>query len=150
MKKMIAFLFLSAFLAGLNNFVIEDISKFDKFSKALIVSEEDVELQCEKVQNGQDFYYIFENEKDIVQMTEKFEDVKGINLYFDKNISLTYFSNQINYFSKGQDVEDMEVYYGYYPGYKDFRFVDGKKINVQLVKTADCWIMGFPLILTGF
>ena len=34
--------------------------------------------------------------------------------------------------------------------YKEFEFIDGKKINVQLAKTDDNWVLGFPMILTGF
>ena len=34
--------------------------------------------------------------------------------------------------------------------FNDFRFVDGKKINLQIAKDENAVIIGFPLILTGF
>lgn len=44
----------------------------------------------------------------------------------------------------------MKILYGYKNDFSDFRFIDGKKINVQIAWAENETIVGFPLIMTGF
>ena len=55
-----------------------------------------------------------------------------------------------DYIYQGGSAQDYLIYYGYYSNFKDYRYVDGKKINFQLAKTGEGWILGLPLIETGF
>ena len=34
--------------------------------------------------------------------------------------------------------------------FDDYIWVDGKKLNFQLVQKDDGWLLGMPMILTGF
>ena len=100
------------------------------------------------VQNGDE--YIVEVYSDIERFYQKYSDqIKGFNLYFSENVEqiIQTLSGQIY---RSQDVEGMKIYYGYTNLYNDFRYVSGKKINVQIAEQEKQVIVGFPLILTGF
>ena len=49
-----------------------------------------------------------------------------------------------------QKLQDKEIIYGYTSMFEKCEFVNGKKINVQLVLEGDQLIVGFPLIMTGY
>ena len=49
-----------------------------------------------------------------------------------------------------ENVEGIEVCYGYSPCYSSAVMLDGKKVNVQIAKIDGRVIVGFPMIMTGF
>ena len=73
-------------------------------------------------------------------------------------VLLKYDSNQLqsvknafsitNYYV--QTLQNQTIVYAFSPKIKDFRFVDGKKINVQIVVDESDVLVGIPMIMTGF
>ncbi len=151
MKRMVAFILIifSLFCIVIfkDNLVISN-----DYEKMVIISSNDrLNLHCKILQNGDDFYYFIDNNKNNIQKLLNDNDIKGIVLYFSKDFNLNYFNNKLDYtLSKESIVGGRKVYYGYDKDYSDYRFVDNKKINVQLVYDGNQWIMGYPMILTGF
>lgn len=152
MKRVIVFFILFVSLIIFSVYKTENIS-FADCKKVVVVSNyEYKELDEQPIKNGNDFYHILQGEK-IDFFTNNISNFKykGLSLYFNDNHNLNYFKNIFNtQFSSPSKVEDYKVYYGYCNGHKGYRMVDGKKINIQLVRTQNEWIAGFPLILTGF
>lgn len=52
--------------------------------------------------------------------------------------------------SFSQKLQDKEIIYAYTSLFPDCEFVDGKKINVQLVCEGNRLIVGFPVIMTSY
>ena len=147
MKNLVAFLFLTVLLLVFCYFDFSPALPFDNAARASFVLEEKVE-GYDYVQNGDE--YIVEVYSDIERFYQKYSDqIKGFNLYFSENVEqiIQTLSGQIY---RSQDVEGMKIYYGYTNLYNDFRYVSGKKINVQIAEQEKQVIVGFPLILTGF
>lgn len=147
MKNLVAFLFLTVLLLTFCYFDFSPVLPFDNAARASFVLEEKVE-GYDYVQNGDE--YIVEVYSDIERFYQKYSDqIKGFNLYFSENVEqiIQTLSGQIY---RSQDVEGMKIYYGYTNLYNDFRYVSGKKINVQIAEQEKQVIVGFPLILTGF
>ena len=111
----------------------------------LVVSNKHLDGQDYIIKNGQQYYYKFDsldsfNDKDYI----------AYNFYFNNT---AYFNDIVKNFSflyRGNSIENYQIYYGYYDGYFDFRYIDGKKINVQVVVTDKQLIVGFPLVVTGY
>lgn len=152
MKKMIVFFILIVSLLFTDYSPKDTFGIFKEVQSVLIVTSKEAENVDKLIENGDEFYYLFEGDKapKILEKLELFDDIKGINLYFSCDLDLSYFKTKLDYMTDKTDVEGSDVYYGYYTGYKEFEFIDGKKINVQLAKTDDNWVLGFPMILTGF
>ncbi len=149
MKKMIGF-FLIILLLFVASYFEDNKNVFQDYNKIAIVSSIYYEkYQNNLVESGNNFYYFFnaDQEYDL----NDFEKIKGINYYFDKNIPFSYFEKKVDFIYKGEGkVDNYQIYYGYYGKYDDYRYVFNKKVNFELVKTDNEWIMGFPLILTGY
>lgn len=148
MKKMIAFFMASICALVVKYFTEDDFSSFLDFDKMVVVSTE--KLSEDYVQSGEDYYSVFQS-SDGLSVIKHWENIraKGVNLYFvDKEFD--YFVQRVENLQKAADVEGQPCWQGYYGGFKDFRYINKKKINFQLVQTNDGWIMGFPYILTGF
>lgn len=149
MKKMIAFFIATIFALAMKHFVQDDFSSLLDFDKMIVVSSE--QLSEEYILSGQDYYNIFTQEEGVSLMdTWEEVDEKGVNLYFSADKTLSYFEQRVENLTQTSNVENYSCWQGYYFGYKDFRWINKKKINFQLVKTDEGWIMGFPQILTGF
>lgn len=121
-----------------NNFVLND------YQKVVLVSEKEIQ-DCDFVQNGRDFYCTFVDES--WKLYQK--DSMGIIFYFE-NFNLSSFSKSCDFIFKCEDIDGKEIYEGYYAGFKDSCFVDGKKVNFQLAIDNNLAILGFPMIITGF
>ena len=150
MKKMIGFFLIIALLIGaslLNGFSHEIISSYNKL---VIVSSNYVEeYKDNAIESGGKYYYFFDAENEFDY--EKFGNIEGLNFYFDKNTPFSFFENNVDFIYKSEgEINGYDIYYGYTVKYKDFLNINNKKVNFQLVNTHDEWIMGFPLILTGF
>ena len=152
MKKMIAFLLLAVLALFLKGKLPLSFDEFDNVERVVIVSKTRIDDCDNCIENGDDFYCVFEGEnvKNILDNIQEQEEIKGVNLYFSKDTKLSYFQEKLDYLSDKSQIDDVEIYYGYYKGYQDFEWLEGKKINVQLARVEDGWIMGFPMILTGF
>lgn len=150
MKRMIAFLFVIIFLAGFK-IIYENTFPELKFEKLVVISQNPSLFDCETLRNGNDYYFYF-NEKESQNALKNLniENIEGLVYYFDKNINLEKIKNKLNFYYKGQSIDNMVVYYGYDSTYPDFRIIDGKRINVQIVKNSTNIIVGYPLILCGY
>ncbi len=152
MKRLIAFIFIILFSFML--LIIKDNNEiFDcNCEKMVIVSNNENLLEdCQKIFNSDDVYFIVEKEEKEKIDNLDFSYVKGVVLYFNKNVNLNYFNKRFNYtLFGGKSIEDRQVYYGYDKNYCDYRIIENKRVNVQLVKTENEWIVGYPLIITGF
>lgn len=145
---MIAFFMASICAMVVKYFTLDDFSSFLEFDNMVVVSSE--KLSDDYVQNGEEYYSVFKQSEGL-SIIENWENVvaKGVNLYFvDKNFE--YFAKRVENIQKIGDIEGQPCWQGYYSGFKDFRYINKKKINFQLVQTNEGWIMGFPYILTGF
>ena len=149
---MIAFFILVVSLLFTNYSSKNNFKTFKEAESVLIVTSQKVEGVDLLVENGEEFYYLFEGEKTqkIFEKLDLFEGMKGVNLYFSGDLTLSYFQKKLDYITDKSQVEGSDVYYGYFKGYTGYKLIEGKKINTQLAKVEDGWVLGFPIILTGF
>ncbi|MBQ8909035.1 MAG: hypothetical protein IJY90_01955 [Clostridia bacterium] len=150
MKRMIAFIFAVLSLLCIN-FTQKQQIDFSCAQRAVLITSnpfENKDFLC----SGSDYYTHFEGDEvgEVLTSLHEVQGLKGLNLYFSNALDLSYFRSKIDYLSDKTIVGDYDIYYGYCNQFEDFKWVDGKKVNVQLAKTADGWIMGIPIILTGF
>lgn len=152
MKKVIAFLLCAAFVFFVKDFSGNNLSKFDNATKLIVVCDDMLEEYENSFQSGSDFYYTFEGDemKGVLEKLDDIEGLKGLNLYFPPETKLAYFQGKLDYLSDKSLLDETEIYYGYYRHFDDFEWLNGKKINVQLALTSEGWVMGLPMILTGF
>ena len=97
-----------------------------------------------------------ENNKQIFQEIEK-EDVKEGDLLKSDGVIIVFGDKPEEVEKKLgvqvvkiENVEEMQIVYGYTNLYSGFVYIDGKQSNVQIVKKGEQTIAGFPLILSGF
>ncbi len=152
MKRMVAFIFIILAFFGVGLFKNDSLDIND-YERVVIVSKlDDLTNKGSKVQNGEDYYYYLNyQEGESVRKNLSSYQISGIIFYLSKEYSFNSFNKKFDYtLSAKSIVEDNDVYYGYDKDYSDFRLVGGKKINLQLVKSDNNWILGYPMILTGF
>ena len=150
MKRMIAFFIVISLIVGIKFMSQESIPQFN-YEKLVIVSKLNSLFEIESVKNGSDYYYTFDKilgEKVLKNINK--EEIESIVFYFDRDYSLKKIQNKMDYIYKGGSVSELEIYYGYDKDYSDYRIIDGKKVNVQIVKNSTNIIVGYPLILTGY
>ena len=149
MKTLVAILFLPLLCFAVYYFSAEEILPIENAKAVSFVTTKKFEgLDC--IKNGNDYIVTVYSDFSNFYTTNK-DFIKGFNLYFDKNFNLDIYLKQLNAIVyKSCDVDSKEIYYGYTNIFNDFRFVDGKKINLQIAKDENAVIIGFPLILTGF
>ena len=152
MKKMIVFFIFIVLLFTISFFNSNSISFADCEKVVVISGERYDELTEDIIQNGKEFYHVLTGENiDFFKNSISKFNYKGLSLYFNKNHNLQHFNKVFSTtFSNKGKVDNYDIYYGYFNGYRDFKIIDGKRINMQLVKTESNWIVGFPMILTGF
>ena len=152
MKRVIAFLLLVGVLFGFTFLREDEISVFANCEKIVMVSSVQYDSFENYVENGDCYYYKIEKDKseEFIKNIKKY-DYSGLSFYYDKNINFEYFSKYFNNLTKNASkIDNYCCFYGYYPYFNNYKIIDGKKINVQLVQTDMEWILGFPLILTGY
>lgn len=154
MKRIIAFLILAALgcaltFAGEDSFFIQQgLERVTFVSKQLCEFEEDAEVKI--IQSGNHFY-ISTSPENAQRVGEKLSQVSGYVLYYDKTIDKEeLLSALLDFRGEESIVEGTKVVTGYTSHFKDFRVLNGKKVNVQIAFTEDNIVVGFPLILTGF
>lgn len=152
MKRMIAFLFCTIILfliifAKSDNF--EFINEYDK----LIVISKNLNISQDYQLNGDQYYYSFTKDEgnEFLEKEANNYEIDGYVFYFNNLFNINKFSKYVDFLlDKNTQIEGYEIYYGYYSGSEDFRYINNKKINFQLAHHNDEWILGFPAILTGF
>lgn len=142
MKNVIVFFIVSCMLLSLPLFVKADYDF--EFERAVIVTSDKIEGR-EGVKNGNDFYYTFYDK----EFEEYEENAKALVFYLEKFDCKKFLRGSDEVF-KCQDVEGMQIYEGYNKAFDKSIFVEGKKINFQLVINGDRIVLGIPMIVTGF
>ena len=136
MKRLIAFVFIiiTSFLLLLtkNNDKVFDCD----FNKAIVVTKSENLLEdCEKMINGDNFYFLISKEQKQKIENLDFSSVIGIVLYFNKDIKFDYFKEHFGYtLFGGKTIEGRQMFYGYDKKYCDYRIIDNKKVNKLLKK----------------
>lgn len=152
MKRMIAFIFVMFMLLGIAYYK-DSLPQINDCERAVIISKFDnLEIDGDILQSGNDFYY-YVDKKECEKAFEKYgsEKIEGVVFYFNNKYDLNYFNNKFNNtLTDKVVVEKCDVYYGYDKDYFDFRLIDGKKVNFQLVNDGNNWILGYPMIIIGF
>ena len=150
MKRIVVFILATLALVS-PLFVKQEKLSFSDATKLCVVSKEDIELpqSTQKIKNGEQFYYLFDQNFD--KALSNFDKIDGLNTYYQKDFKkeelLKKHDVQSYYTSSSAGIE---IVYGYTNSYHDFRYVNGKKINIQIAFTDTEVVVGFPLILTGF
>ncbi len=123
---------------------------YKNITKVCIISKNsDIFAKEEVVKNGSQFYYILSREE-AEDNVKTFDEIDGVVLYLENsNVEKIASYYHISY-HQGKDIEDYKIYYGYTPRYSKFQFINGRKINAQIVVGNEQIILGFPMILTGF
>lgn len=148
MKRMIAFFIVFIFFIGLK-IAGENNLPYWNYDSVIIVSSNAI-FEKQYIQNGEDFYFTFDkNEGETVLKDLNIKEIKGLVFYFN-NIDINNLLNKIDFYFDGTDVEGMKVYYGCDSSYPDYRYINGKKINVQIVENSTKTIVGYPMILCGY
>lgn len=150
MKKMIAFIFIIILLFGIALAKI-NYPKPLNYEKVVVVTEKKYDLECEIIKSGNDYYYMLGNKADKILKNIDISQIKGIVFYLPGEYKLQDLKKHFNYMVfDSKSVQNKKVYYGYDDSYYNFKIIDGKKINFQLVEDQNQWILGYPMILTGF
>lgn len=150
MKRMIAFIFMVFVLIGVAFFKQNNTQQYD-FEKVVIVSKVDNLINCDVIKNGNDYYYTIKSEeKSKVDGLNK-TDIDAIIYYLPKDLKIDYFKAKFDFnISNPSYVAGRTIFYGYDKNFNDFRLINGKKINFQLACDENNWILGYPMIVTGF
>lgn len=135
----------------INNDFVWLVDYFRGYEKVCVVSKEDF-CKSSKVKNGNLNYYTYlQNEKGSLKKCLEDFDSEGIVFYFPLEKGDKYFKQKLNYtFTDAKIISGRKVYSGFLRGFDKFVMIDAKKINVQIAKTDEFWVVGLPLILTGF
>ena len=148
MKRLIAFILILAPLFGLIG--IRNKNEFwnvDGVSKAIVATKESPDGW--DVLETMELNYITVKKEDLSQILKNIK-AEGIML-FANDSGLNNLLKSLNMLVfKEENVNGMNVVYGFTPKYEDYVLVDGKKINVQIASTRQEHVVGFPIILSGF
>ena len=148
MKRMIAFIFLIFALIGIAIFKADIPHEID-FDRVVVISSKT--LNYSNIKNGNDYYYTFDKKQTDELRKIDICDIKGLVFYISKQYKIDTFQKKFNFLITNKSkIDEKDAYYGYDKNYHDFRIIDGKKINFQLVKSESNWILGYPIIMTGF
>ena len=147
MKRVIGFFVAVILLIGVCVFKENDYALFNGFSRVIVVSEQEQSYQ-NYLTNGNQYYYIFDENADVKQLLG--QSFVSYNFYYSSDFNIEKFISNLDFCYQGGDVEGYKLYYGYYCGFNDFRYVDGKKVNIQIALTQSEIIVGLPLITTGY
>lgn len=148
MNKVIVFFILIGIFVATFYFTseINPIFTMENVVDACVVS--DRAISVENIKNGQKYYNYckYDEVKDLLQHNQ----CDALQLSFDKRNE-----KEIKKQCKFQEISrqklgDIEILYGYTPFWHDCKYVDGKKVNMQIAIYDAKVIAGFPLLLTGY
>lgn len=124
---------------------------FERYEKVILVTENNI-MHETKIVNGEKKYYTYLKNQEgraIDVLTDL--SCEGLVFRFSESLDLEYFKNLFNFnLSDSKEIANLQVYSGYTSLFNRFIFENNKKINVQVAKTNSGWIVGLPVILTGF
>lgn len=151
MKKLAVFIFAS-FLAILgiiipkdNLFSISNVKSYTFVVSAQVALEEGLEY----VENGEDAIVCVQDKEKAKEIYDSLSP-KCLIMEFDKED----FENVKSFLgisqSFTQQLQDLQILYGYTSLYPESKMIEGKKVNVQMVIKGDELIVGFPMIMTGY
>ena len=152
MKKLISFLLIVACLCSAFQFK-DNAELFDKFKdaqKVCFAMEEECDFAFERQKCGE-LYFNFcafeEAKKNFESVCERLE---GVGFYLS-NVSAKEVLRklQISQYSQSE-VQGLAIYYAYTPLYDDYVWVEGKKVNLQIVEKDGCVVCGFPAVITAY
>ena len=151
MKKLIIFLFILSLVLGGFCFSgkAEQIFDVEGVDRVCFVSSERYDGEFESVQCGEKFFNFctFEEAKSKVALVKSSDAVQ----FYAQQCELAAMLKRIKFQElSSEEVEGIEVCYGYSPCYPCSIMFDGKKVNVQIAKAGGRVIVGFPMIMTGF
>lgn len=151
MKRLIVFLFVLLAVSGSFCFVskIEPIFAVDGVDKVCFVSSAEFGGRFESVKCGDKFFNFctFEEAKEKASLVKTCDAVQ----FYAKQSDLKKLLAQIKFQQLScEEIEGIEICYGFSPCYASAVLLDGKKVNVQIAKVDGNVIVGFPMILTGF
>lgn len=151
MKKLIIFLFIISIVAGSVLFVDKSSQIFDVdgVEEVCLVSTQKSEVATESVQCGDKYFNYFSFE-DAKREIENLKDVDAVQFYAEEE-NLEKILKTIKFIELySEEVEQLEIVYGFSPCYKSAVLLKGKKVNVQIAKIGGRVVLGFPMILTGY
>lgn len=151
MKRMIAFLIIFVMMLGVKFVQENNLPRYD-YEKLIVVTKLEKLFDAEKIENGNQFYFIFDNNRGEKVLKElNIENIDGLVYYFDKNLGVDFIKNKLDfYYEAAEKIDELEIYYGFDSSYPNFTYLNGKKINVQIVKNSTNIIVGYPMILCGY
>ena len=150
MKKLLLFFIVIIIGLSINFFKSDDIFFIPNINSVCFVADYSAvkDKNLDFVECGNDVI-VFSNIEDAREIYYDLEpkctvlSLQNTSLYQIKDLL------KINY-SFNQDLEGLTITYGYTPSFDKFQYVDGKKINVQIVEKSDEMLIGFPIIMTGY
>ncbi len=124
---------------------------FDDYEKVTIVSKENLSNQ-NMIESGELKYYTFSKFQHGQALDALNKDgFEGVVFSFSKEKNLDDFRQKLGCdLTIPKKVANAEVCYGYTSLFDRFVMAKGKKLNVQIAKTEYGWIVGLPMIITGF
>ncbi len=150
MKKLLLFFIVIIIGLSINFFKSDDIFSIPNINSVCFVADYSAvkDKNLDFVECGNDAI-VFSNIEDAREIYYDLEP--KCTVLSLQNTSLDQIKDllKINY-SFNQDLEGLTITYGYTPSFDKFQYVDGKKINVQIVEKSDEMLIGFPIIMTGY
>ncbi len=151
MKKLAVFIFVG-FLALLgtiipkdNLFNIQNVGSYTFVLSAQTAMDEGLEF----TENGFDAIVTVRDTKKAKEIYEK-HSPKCLIMSFDKG-QFDYVKEYLGISqSFTQQLQDLQILYGYTSFYPESELIEGKKVNVQMVIRGQELIVGFPIIMTGY
>lgn len=142
MKNMIVFFIMITFLFSLPTFLPNNYS-FENYQKVVLVGDEKMGDDCLKC--GNDYFCTF-----IDDGWEKYQSNSSAIIFYFDEFDFSAFSNECDEIYACKNVDEIQVYEGFYKGSQKSVNIDDKKVNFQLAITDNCVILGFPMIVVGF
>lgn len=151
MKKLVIFLFIIAITISSLQFPRGQSGIFDVagVNEVCFVANEKFEGEFETIACGEKFFNFcsFQNAKDNANLIK---DSDAVQFYTDQdNIEKLLSDIKFQQLSS-EEVEGIQILYGYTPYYNSSILLEGKKVNVQIAMTDEKIVVGFPIILTGY
>ncbi len=99
-------------------------------------------------QKGGKQYYEKQEKKDFY--VNDFTKTEGVMLKFSKDKKQEIMENFNVKVIKKEQIDGLNIIYGYTDFYSNFIYIKGKQSNVQIAESDDCVIVGFPIIYSGY
>lgn len=152
MKRIVVFLFIFMILLGTKYFENSSVKALSNYKKVDIVSSQPLDDFTLKLKNGDKYIYECLGSNSIKKVNDIINGkyIDGAVFYFN-SFSFNSFQKQVDFiYQSDKQIQNYDIFYGYSREFSNDVKINGKKINFQLVNNNGEWILGVPLILTGF